>query len=172
MKKGEKMSEVEARREKLTEYIKDNEDKLYRLAFHYVKQEEEALDLLQDAIVKALTNLSKLKNTEFLQTWFYRILINECLMAIRKNKNKIPSFSLEDYDIPCNDKEILSCIDLYQAIDKLKPKLRTVVVLRFFEDKSLEEISLITKTNLSTIKSRLYKALEELKNQMGKDVIL
>ncbi len=57
-------------------------------------------------------------------------------------------------------------IDLYQALDKLPIKLKTVVLLRFFEDMKLEEIAQITCVNLSTVKSRLYKALKVLKINM------
>ena len=60
-------------------------------------------------------------------------------------------------------------MDLYKAIDSLKPKLKTVIILRFFEDKSLAEISKITNSNLSTVKTRLYKALKELKVKIRKD---
>lgn len=62
-------------------------------------------------------------------------------------------------------------IDLYEAIDKLPGKLKTIIMLRFFEDMSLEEISQTIKINLSTVKSRLYKALEVLKLDMkGEDL--
>ena len=54
-------------------------------------------------------------------------------------------------------------IDLYSALDKLPSELKTVILLRFFEDMKLSEISTVTSSNLSTTKSRLYKALEILK---------
>ena len=54
-------------------------------------------------------------------------------------------------------------IDLYSALDKLPSELKTVILLRFFEDMKLSEISAVTSSNLSTTKSRLYKALEILK---------
>ena len=62
-------------------------------------------------------------------------------------------------------------IDLYEAIDKLPGKLKTIIMLRFFEDMSLEEIAQTIKINLSTVKSRLYKALAVLKLDMkGEDL--
>ena len=152
----------------LTEYVTENKEKFYRMAFQYVKNEEQALDIVQDAIIKALTNLHKLKNEEYIKTWFYRILINECLQAIKKNK-KENVFNIDEYNISTKDENIVEMIDLYTAIDKLNPKLRTVIVLRFFESMSLEEISKITKVNINTTKSRLYKAIKELKILIRKE---
>ncbi len=152
----------------LTEYVTENKEKFYRIAFQYVKNEDQALDIVQDAIIKALTNLHKLKKEEYIKTWFYRILINECLQAIKKNK-KENTFNIDEYNLSTKDDNIAEVIDLYTAIDKLNPKLRTVIVLRFFESMSLEEISKITKVNISTTKSRLYKAIKELKILIRKE---
>ena len=66
--------------------------------------------------------------------------------------------------------DISEYIDLYQALDKLPIKLKTVVLLRFFEDMKLEEIAQITGVNLSTVKSRLYKALKVLKINMEVEI--
>lgn len=152
----------------LTEYIVENKEKFYRIAFQYVKNEEQALDIVQDAIIKALTNLNKIKNKEYLKTWFYRILINECLQALKKNK-KLNTFNIDEYNISTKDESIIETIDLYNAIDKLKPSLKTMIVLRFFENMSIEEISKITKVNINTTKSRLYKAIKELKVLIEKE---
>ena len=63
-------------------------------------------------------------------------------------------------------KDIPEALDLYRAVQSLEPKLRTVIMLRFFEDMKLEEISKVTHTNLSTVKSRLYKGLHVLRCDM------
>lgn len=148
-------------------FFKENEEKLYRVAYSYVKNPDTALDLVQDSIIKALQKRHTLKHPEYLKTWFYRILINECLMFIRKNKKIV---YLENLDAYFNEPSPSSLennnIDLYHAIDRLSPKLKTIILLRFFEDMKLEEIARITGVNLNTIKSRLYKALKILKIDM------
>lgn len=58
-------------------------------------------------------------------------------------------------------------MSVYVAIDRLPLKLKTVIILRFYEDLKFEEIAEITSTNLSTVKARLYRALKLLKNDMG-----
>ena len=149
---------------RLIEFIEENQDKLYRIAFSYVKNEDLALDIVQESIEKALRNIKTLKHEEYVKTWFYRILINESLGYIRRNKNTTlcQAEDLKD-NIEWNDNITIEGIDLYNNIGKLKEKLRTVIILRFFEDLKIEEIARITKTSPNTVKSRLYKGLEELK---------
>lgn len=149
---------------RLIEFIEENQDKLYRIAFSYVKNEDLALDIVQESIEKALRNIKTLKHEEYVKTWFYRILINESLGYIRRNKNTTLC-QVEDLkdDIEWNDNITIEGIDLYNNIGKLKEKLRTVIILRFFEDLKIEEIARITKTSPNTVKSRIYKGLEELK---------
>lgn len=155
--------------QELIDFFKNNEDKIYKFAYGYVKNQDIALDLVHESIVKAIQKRDTIKEKQHLKTWFYRILINESLGFLRK-RNKILFFeeikdmeNLEQIDKISNDNEN---IDLYDAIDKLPSKLKTIIMLRFFEDMSLDEIAQTTKTNLSTIKSRLYKALEVLKIDM------
>ena len=150
-------------KEILIDYVKDNQEKLYRIAFSYSKNEESALDIVQEAITRALKNISKLKEEKYVKTWFYRILINECLQYIKKNKRIITCELQEIEDkIEWNDDINIDDIKLYEHVQNLNAKLKTVIILRFFEDMKIDEIARITKTNVNTVKSRLYKALEEL----------
>ena len=150
-------------KEILIDYVKKNQEKLYRIAFSYSKNEESALDIVQEAITRALKNIDKLKEEKYVKTWFYKILINECLQYIKKNKRIITCELQEIEDkIEWNDDINIDDIELYKHIQNLNVKLRTVIILRFFEDMKIDEIARITKTNVNTVKSRLYKALEEL----------
>lgn len=153
----------------LVEYIKKNQNKLYRIAFSYTKEEESALDIVQESIEKALKNIHQLKTTEYVKTWFYRILINESLQYVKKNK-KLIMYSIDDLekDIYWEEDIQKDDIDIYKCVQKLNDKLKTVIILRFFEDMKIEEIAKVTNTNVNTVKSRLYKALEELKKAVGK----
>ena len=148
----------------LIDYVKKNQEKLYRIAFSYSKDEDASLDIVQEAIAKALKNINKLKEEKYLKTWFYRILINECLQDIKKKK-RITTCELQEIEnqIQWNDNINADGIDIYKHIQNLNEKLRTVIILRFFEDMKIEEIARITKTNQNTVKSRLYKGLKELK---------
>ena len=150
--------------QQLAGLIKANKEKYYRVAFAYVKNKEDALDIVHDAIVKALQKIGQLRSMEYLETWFYRILINESISCLRRSRAIICLDELPDSQLPAaEDTDRDEYISLYEAIDRLPLKLRTVVILRFFEDMKFQEIAEITGAKLSTVKARLYKALELLK---------
>ena len=157
--------------EQFIDFIENNQEKFYRIAFSYLKNRDTALDVIHDSIVKALQKKHTIQKTEYFKTWFYRILINECLVYLRKNNRIIYFDNMSMYTNRHNSQpDISEYIDLYQALDKLPIKLKTVVLLRFFEDMKLEEIAQITGVNLSTVKSRLYKALKVLKINMEVEI--
>lgn len=153
------------------EYITQNQQAFYRLAYSYTKNSDAALDVVQDAIVKGIEKLHTLRNPAYMKTWFYRFLVNEGLNYLRGKK----VVSLDEYaESPLSaaeDRDVAQDVDLYNAVQRLEPKLRTVVILRFFEDMKLEDIASITGDPLSTVKSRLYKALKLLKVDLQEGVM-
>lgn len=160
-----KQISAQERLELVKNYLQENQRSFYRLAYSYTRNSDSAMDVVQDAAVKAISKIYTLKNPDFLKTWFYRILVNEALSFLRTKKNVSLEDQAEFLQAPPG-KDIPEVLDLYRAISNLDPKLRTVIVLRFFEDMKLEEISAVTNTNLSTVKSRLYKGLDLLKCDM------
>ena len=153
--------------EKLIEYIKENQEKLYRIAYTYTKNQEKALDVVQEAITKSLENINKLRHEEYVKTWFYRILLNEAIKASKNDKTFVDYDSVEkELHINSHENEKKKKIDIYETIQKLNEKLKTVIILRFFENLKIEEIAYITKTNSNTVKSRLYKGMEEIKKEI------
>lgn len=156
--------------QELALFVETNQERFYRVAYTYVKNSEDALDIVHDAIVKALQSYRTLRNPEYMQTWFYRILINESLSFLRKNRRVISLEELPSSQLPLEAQPADGIkdeyIDLYAAVDNLPPDLKTIIILRFFEDMKLEEISNITSTNLNTVKSRLYRALRHLKMEV------
>lgn len=153
--------------QELTELVTANREKYYRVAFTYVKNREDALDIVHDAIVKAIQKIGSLRKQEYLETWFYRILINESITYLRKRDrilyfDELTMFQSHEEDVVDREENMT----LYDAIDKLSPQLKTVIILRYFEDMKIGDIAEITSTNLSTTKARLYKALKLLKTYM------
>lgn len=147
-------------------YIRENQASFYRLAYQYVGDRDLAMDLVQDAVVRALQHWESLREPEAMRSWFYRILVRECLSFLRRNHRVIylaepPVQVQESGEKVLEDREALR-----QALDKLSPKVKTVVVLRFYEEMQLSEIAEITGTNLSTVKSRLYKGLKKLREHL------
>ena len=156
--------------QELVLFIESNQERFYRVAYAYVKNREDALDIIHNAIVKALQSYDSLRKPEYAQTWFYRILINESISFLRKNRKLIPMDELPESQFSgqqgASDQFKDEYIDLFAAIDKLPTELKTIVILRFFEDMKLESIAEITSANLNTVKSRLYRAIKRLKLDM------
>lgn len=153
----------------LISFIQENQEKLYRIAYAHVKNQDDALDLVHSSIVKALQKQHTLRNQECVRTWFYRILVNECMTYFRKKSRLIYLADIGDklQETSTQPHGQDTYLDLYSAIDQLPSQLKTIIILRYFEDLKLSTIAEITSTNLSTTKSRLYKALELLKLDLG-----
>lgn len=151
------------------DYIRENQTYFYRLAYQYVGDRDLAMDLVQDAIVKALQHWESLREPEAMRSWFYRILVRECLSFLRQNRRVIylaepPEAAGESGEGALEDRDALR-----QAMDALPPKVKTVVMLRFYEEMQLSEIAEITGANLSTVKSRLYKGLKKLRESLQEE---
>lgn len=149
--------------EQITEYIIENQERFYRLAYSYLRDREETLDAVQNAVCKALEKYKTLREVGAMKTWFYRILVNESLDALRSKKKII---YLEPEDMPeegYEDKLPSEGEDLARRVEELPGDLQTVIKLRFYEDMSLQEISEVTECNLNTVKTRLYRALKRLR---------
>ena len=162
MTRNEKFRLVEA-------YIVDYREAHYRLAYSYVRNKENALDIIQEAIFKALKSIDFLEEIAYLKTWFYRIVINTSIDFIRKHSRV--TFMDDDIlplHLPNLEDELID-MDLQKAIDQLPLHYKTVIILRFFEDMKLDDIATITAVNVNTVKTRLYSALKKLRVDIGKE---
>ena len=138
-----------------------NYEKYYRLALSYSRNEADACDIVQEAAYKAILKCESLKNIEYADTWIYRIVINEAYTFLKKRRTEENLDEIEEKNISAED--AYENLDLKQALERLDEKDRTIVVLRFFEDRRLDEIAEILDMNLNTVKSRLYRVMDRLK---------
>ncbi|GMX63762.1 RNA polymerase sigma factor SigV [Paenibacillus elgii] len=155
----------------LIRFIMENKENVYRLAFSYVKNAENALDIVQDSIHKALSSLGTLKSEGSMKSWFYRIVVNTSLDFLRKQK-KIQL--MDDKTLELHSPIIEDAyhdIDLEKALEELPHTFRTVVILRYFEDLKIEEIAEVMNENISTVKTRLYQALRKLRIKMNNELL-
>lgn len=162
------MQQIDNKLDILKKYILSDQNKFYRLAYSYTKNSDDAADVVQEAICKGIAKVHTLDNAEYVKTWFYRILINESLNYLQKNKRYIQKEEILE-NVSYEDKDIAQSYTLFNAVSELEPKMRTVIILRYYEDMKLTEIAKVTRSNLNTAKSRLYKALELLKIKIGSD---
>ncbi|HBC96733.1 MAG TPA: RNA polymerase subunit sigma-70 [Clostridium sp.] len=150
----------------LEDFIIKNREPFYRLAYSYVKNVDDSLDVVQESIYKAFSSIDSLKDFGYIKIWFYRIVVNVSLDLLRKKKREI--ITDEDF-LLANDTGTIdnyADIDLENALESLPEDYRSIIVLRFFEDLKLEEIAVILEKNISTVKTRLYKGLEMLRISM------
>ena len=149
--------------EQIVDYVITDKEKHYRLAYSYVKNQDDALDIIQDSIYKAITSQYTLKNPEYIKTWFYRILVNTSLDFLRSRKKLTVANEEELCKLDIGTVDKYENIDLKRALDDLPLQYRSIIILRFFEDLKIEDIAEILKENTNTIKTRLYKALQILR---------
>ncbi|WP_160645489.1 sigma-70 family RNA polymerase sigma factor [Chengkuizengella marina] len=143
--------------------INENQEKLYRIAYSYVKNKDDALDIVQETVYKAYLSYHKVKKIQYENTWLTKILINTSIDFIKKNKKVVTTdIKLIENTSHFNNDNLQQKVEIKEAIDKLNEKQKTVIILRFYEDMKLEEIAKILESPVSTIKSILYRALNEM----------
>ncbi|MPQ25137.1 sigma-70 family RNA polymerase sigma factor [Bacillus paralicheniformis] len=142
--------------------INDHKEDFYRLAFSYVKNKEDALDIVQESIKKALISLEAIKNPTSIKSWFYKIVVRTALDFLRKQKKIVLADDQMIEYLREGKEDGYKDIDLYNALDKLPLHYKTVITLRYFEDLKLEEIAEIMDENTNTVKTRLYRGLKLL----------
>lgn len=157
----------------LANFVIQDQEKYYRLAYSYVKNADDALDIVQESIYKAVSSIESLKNHSYIKTWFYRIVVNTSLDFLRQRKKVVV---VEEEVLSSFDEskvDTYADLDSQRAIEKLPLSYRSIIVLRFFEDLKIEEVAEVLDINVNTVKTRLYKALEklrlEIKNQSEGD---
>ena len=142
----------------------ENYQSYYRLAFSYVHQEEDAMDIVQEGAYKAMLKANTLQEVSFAGTWVYRIMINTAKEYIRKYHK--PYEELKEDCATAKEDDCIS-LELQDVVRKLPIQEKTLIILRFYEDKSLAEIAEILQENLNTVKSRLYRTLEKLRKELS-----
>jgi RNA polymerase sigma-70 factor, ECF subfamily len=152
------------------ELIQDEKNKLFRMAYLYVKNEDDALDIVQDTIYKAFISIKQLKEPNYFSTWLSRILINTALDFIKKNNRAIPFSDIDGFR---NDQNLLieEKLDLLEAIERLEVQYKTLIIFRYYKDLSIKQIAEILKCPEGTVKTRLHRAINQLKSDLKEECI-
>jgi len=141
-------------------------DWVYRLAWRFTGNEADALDVLQETFAYLFRKLPGLRLTAAMTTFLYPV-VKHLSLNVRRAGRVVRNAS-EKFLPPTQDAERTthdaSRSELAAALATLPPDQREVVLMRFLDDMSLEEIAHALKTPLNTIKSRLYRALDTLRD--------
>lgn len=149
----------------------------YFVAMKITKDEEESLDIVSDSYIKAFASLDKLENDEKFPAWFNQIVANRCRDYLKKAKPMHLSdmtedgedFELEDIDgeIPdelLENKDVIECVR--RVVESLPEEQRMCVILRYYDEMSLQEIADTLEVSLGTVKSRLSRASKKMRDEI------
>ncbi|ELC8390493.1 TPA: sigma-70 family RNA polymerase sigma factor [Clostridium perfringens] len=151
--------------------IKNNKEYLYKMAFLYVKDEQDALEVIHETVYRAFLNIEKLKKAKFFNTWITRILINVSIDFLKKKgKNEMLDESTpiikERCEISTEEK-----LDLYNAIDLLNDNYKTVIIMMYFNDMKIKDISKVMEIPENTVKTYLRRAKQALGEVLKEDYL-
>lgn len=151
------------------EIFSEIEQEVYRTAYIYVKNREDALDIVQETAFRCFKNIRGLKNAEYFKTWAVRIAINCAVDMLRKNGRLV---SLEDVETVAEvsesaENEAISRITLEDLLNLLSETEKSVLVFKHHYGYTFAEISGILGIPLGTVKSTLYHAIKKLKDKEG-----
>lgn len=149
-----------------TELVLESEVSMYRIAKSILVRECDCEDAMQEAVLKAYENLNSLHEERYFKTWLTRILINEA-RRIRKSQARL--LLLEDSvveSIGVEHNRLNECSELYDAVMRLKLKIRITVVLHYIEGYSVEETAKILRVPTGTVKSRLHSGRTLLRKEL------
>ena len=161
------------------EIVRRWERKIFALCFGMLAREDEARDAAQETFIAAYRNLSKFRGEAKVSSWLHRIAVNQCLTTKRRAKTRSEDFIDEEkheedryfvapekaspaLTIEANERLTL----VRQAVTSLPSDLRQVIVMKEFEEMTFQEISETLEVPLSTVKSRLYTALKQLRMKL------
>lgn len=165
-----------------TELVRRYDKKIFRMAKQITQSDEDAEDVLQEALFKAYTHLNDFQGNSKFYTWIVRIAVNEALMKLRKRKSD-RTVSLDE-ELDTGEETVTREIAVWDgdpeqrysqeelrvilddAIKSLKPSFRTVFVLRDVEELSTEETADTLGLSIPAVKSRLLRARLELREKL------
>lgn len=155
------------------------ERRIFALAYGMLGREEDARDATQETFISAFRNLRNFRGEAKVSSWLHRIAVNQCITRQRRAKVR-GEIALEDEDnsdgssffasaheSPASEAESQQRSQMVRrAVGALPPELRQVIVMKEFEDLTFQEISEVLDLPLSTVKSRLYTALKQLRMRL------
>ena len=147
--------------------IHEEKEKLYKMAYVYMKNEDDALEVFQETVYKALKSIETLKNNHYFSTWLTRILINTAIDSLRKKK-KVVLLSNEILQNMGDTRHMKSeeQLDLLEALEKIDEKYKTVLLLRFYEDFTIKQIATFLNSPEGTVKTHIRRGLASLRKKM------
>ncbi|WP_211746183.1 sigma-70 family RNA polymerase sigma factor [Paenibacillus sp. Marseille-Q4541] len=162
-----RLKNVNSKEQQFSEKIEIIREKLYRVAYCYVKNEQEALDIVSEAVYKGYLAYGKMQSIQYFDTWMSRIVINSSIDHIRRNK-RITYLEDQSQDFVAAEKAVTleDKMDLYDALDRLVPEEKTYIILKYFVNLPFREMADVLSLSENTVKTRFYRIIKKLKSYL------
>ncbi|MED4205669.1 sigma-70 family RNA polymerase sigma factor [Neobacillus mesonae] len=144
-------------------------DRLYRTAYLYVGNREDALDVLQETANKAFIAVGQLRDERYFLTWLTKILIHCAYDVINKRKKETPAADNIIELIPGKREKLDEALDLVEAIDQLNEQQRNAIILFYYQDLPLTDVAKLMNIPVNTVKTYLSRGKSQLKKLLGGD---
>jgi RNA polymerase sigma factor (sigma-70 family) len=149
-------------------FITEYKDMAFTVAISIVKEENIAQEVVQDAFLKAFNSLNSFKREALFSTWFYRIVVNEALMRLKRMKREIITFSA-DYGEDVQDEDAFFSLEepeqshfINEALKKLSPNESLVLRLFYLQEENIRSVCDITGMSVSNVKVTLHRARKNM----------
>lgn len=135
------------------------------MAYIYLKNENDALDVVQEVAYRSFKHIETLKKPEYFKTWLIKLTITCSISLIKKNKKIIQLPSEYDKFFILKDEDISLSVTLQELLNALHEDEKSIIILKFYEGYTFKEIADLLSMPLGSVKSVLYRALGKLRKQ-------
>lgn len=153
---------AEMKKEQFSKLIKLCSGSMYRLAIGILQNRQDAEDAVGEAVLRAYENIGKLRSTEKFQAWIMQITANEARKIYNQRKRVFASEHLEEHMPVFEDERH----ELWDAVMKLDVVFREVIILFYYDRLSIREITRVLKVKEGTVKSRLSRGKNQLREML------
>ncbi|WP_245975424.1 sigma-70 family RNA polymerase sigma factor [Oceanobacillus chungangensis] len=136
---------------------------LYKTAIAYLRNQDDAIEALQEVTYRAYKNIRMVKEATYIKTWLIRIMINYCNDQLKRNKQIVIN---DEIIVTHGIFENYTEMELRDAMQDLDERSREILMMKYFHDLKIKEIALVLECPEGTVKTWLNKALKELRKRI------
>ncbi len=138
---------------------------LYRTAYAFLKNEHDAIEAVQEITVRAYQKIHTVKEPTYLKTWLIRVMVNYCQDQLQLKKRYTSNEMVAEMQSHSN----FAAIEMEEALGKLTLAEQKLIHMMYFQDVKIKDIAVIERIPEGTVKSRLHKTLQTLRNLLSEN---
>lgn len=149
--------------------VRQQQKAMYALAFSIVKNEEDAADIIQDAILKAYCHREGLRDTKKFKSWILSIVHNTAVEFLRSHRDTVDIDQQWDLAVPESSLDTAARLTVWDAVQQLPLSYRTVVILFYYNGLPTQTIAQITESSAVAVRKRLFRARKMLAERLNQE---